>query len=197
MAVGIHPKHAAKLTEKDWSAFEAALALSGVSALGEVGLDYTSQPSTWGIQHSVLHRALEYLRPDHVLVLHNRPDKRNAGDDMLQLLFQLKGCIQTEQRIHLHCFSGSQYAVNQWSRHFPNTHFGLTQKCWKKIFIDIDILVDVGGSFNLLVGPALAVILLDTFDLISLLQTPVPSQQKKQGESVVRVHSLTCLHIKY
>ncbi|XP_052794880.1 putative deoxyribonuclease TATDN2 [Mya arenaria] len=126
VAVGIPPKHAAKLTEKDWSAFEAALALSGVSALGEVGLDYTSQPSTWGIQHSVLRRALEYLRPDHVLVLHNRPDKRNSGDDMLQLLFQLKGCIPTEQRIHLHCFSGSQYAVDQWSRHFPNTHFGYT-----------------------------------------------------------------------
>ncbi|WAR27508.1 TATD2-like protein [Mya arenaria] len=126
VAVGINPKHAAELTEKDWSAFEAALALSGVSALGEVGLDYTSQSSTWGIQHAVLHRALGYLRPDRVLVLHNRRNNRNAGDDMLQLLFQLKGCIPTEQRIHLHCFAGSQYAVDQWTSHFSNIHFGYT-----------------------------------------------------------------------
>ncbi|WAR21167.1 hypothetical protein MAR_015141 [Mya arenaria] len=121
IAVGIHPKHAAKLTEKDWFTFEAALALSGVSALGEVGSDYTAQPSTWRIQHAVLHRALRYLRLDHVLV-----GQSQCWDDMLQLLFQLKGCIPTEQRIHLHCFSGSQYAVDQWSSHFPNIHFVYT-----------------------------------------------------------------------
>ena len=43
-----------------------------------------------------------------------------------QLLFQLKGTIPSEQRIHLHCFEGSQQLLADWIGEFPNTYFGFT-----------------------------------------------------------------------
>ena len=66
-----------------------------------------------------LDRALKHLQPSQVLVLH-------ARGAYYQLLFQLKGVIQPEQEIHLHCFEGDRQLLTDWLNEFPNTFFGFT-----------------------------------------------------------------------
>ena len=80
----------------------------------------------WGHQHIVLERALEHLKPAHVLVPHCRRRLADEGDDMLQLLYQLKASVPREQKIHLHYFSGSTLAVEKWCQAYPNAQFGYT-----------------------------------------------------------------------
>ena len=125
VAIGMHPKNSHHYGENDWAAFERSLALPGVKALGEVGLDYSADPSCWIAQMCTLDRAVRSLRPEHVLVLHCRP-QRGAGLDLLmaQLMFQLKGVVPPQQRIHFHCFSGTTHSVKFWLSEFPNTMFG-------------------------------------------------------------------------
>ena len=127
IAIGLHPKYVEKYTEDSLLAFERCLTFSGVSALGEVGLDYSTSDKLWGQQHVLLDRALKQLRPEHVLVLHSRgPFQADTNFEMFQLLYQLKGVVPTEQRIHLHCFCGSLTTMEQWIAEFPNVHFGFT-----------------------------------------------------------------------
>ncbi|KAH3703675.1 hypothetical protein DPMN_078717 [Dreissena polymorpha] len=126
-AVGIHPRRAASLSEDDWKAFEKMISLPEITVFGEVGIDHTEDPTHWAQQHVVLDKALGFLRPDQVLVLHNRRAQDKEGDDMLQLLYHLKGVIPREQKIHVHCFTGSIMAVELWIKEFPNVHFGLTK----------------------------------------------------------------------
>lgn len=73
----------------------------------------------WGQQHVALDRVLKNLQPSNVLVLH-------AREAYHQLLFQLKGVIPPDQRIHLHCFEGDQHLMVDWLRQFPNTYFEFT-----------------------------------------------------------------------
>ena len=83
-----------------------------VGALGEVGLDYTADPSMWPKQHAVLDRVLEHLQPSHVLVLHASEMMSGIpGGTYLQLLYQLKGVVPWQQKIHLHCFGGNHEPV--------------------------------------------------------------------------------------
>ena len=124
VAIGMHPKH--QPTEQDWAAFGRCIKFPNVAALGEVGLDYSIAPSLWSRQHVVLDRALQLLSPNLVLVLHSRCQKDSSDNSAMQLLYQLKGVVPSEQKIHLHCFSGDQEAVDRWTHEFPNVHFGFT-----------------------------------------------------------------------
>ena len=54
-----------------------------------------------------------------VLVLH-------ARDAYYQLLYQLKGVVRLEQKIHLHCFAGDAALIQDGLEEFPNTWFGFT-----------------------------------------------------------------------
>ena len=89
-------------------------------------LDHTVCSMQWGHQHIVFERALEHLKPAHVLVPHCRRRLADEGDDMLQLLYQLKASVPREQKIHLHYFSGSTLAVEKWCQAYPNAQFGYT-----------------------------------------------------------------------
>jgi len=102
------------------------MSIPGVRGLGEVGLDHTSLSSAWSVQHRVLDRALTFLRPDDVLVIHNRAPDNDRSEPMLQLLYQLKGVVPRDQRIHVHCFHGGVETVKLWIETFPNAHFGYT-----------------------------------------------------------------------
>lgn len=127
IAIGMHPKYVNTYTEADFAAFQQCLSNPEVWALGEVGLDYTVDPSMWGLQHVVLDRVLKHLLPSHVLVLHARGMMgTQTGVGYFQLLFQLKGVVLPEQRIHLHCFEGSRELMERWLSEFPNTRFGFT-----------------------------------------------------------------------
>ena len=98
-----------------------------VGALGAVVLDYTADPSMWPKQHAVLDRFLEHLQPSHVRVLHARGMMSGQpGGTYLQLLYQLKGVVPREQKIHLHCFEGNLDTMNKLQRVFPNSHFKFT-----------------------------------------------------------------------
>ena len=119
IALGLHPKGTNHYSEQDFETFRRLVNQPEVTVLGEVGLDYTADPSTWGRQHVILDRVLKHLQPSQVLVLH-------ARGAYYQLLFQLKGTIPSEQRIHLHCFEGSQQLLADWIGEFPNTYFGFT-----------------------------------------------------------------------
>ena len=114
-------------TEAAFPAFQRCLSMPEVGALGKVGMEYTADPSMWSKQHAVLDRVLEHLQHSHVLVLHARGMMSGQpGGTYLQLLYQLKGVVPQEQKIHLHCFEGNLDTMNQWQRVFPNTHFGFT-----------------------------------------------------------------------
>ena len=101
IALSLHRKGTNQYSEQDLKTFTRLVHQPEVTVLGEVGLDYTADPSTWGQQHVTLDRVLKHLQPSQVLVLH-------ARGAYYQLLFQLKGTIRPEQRIHLHCFEGNQ-----------------------------------------------------------------------------------------
>ncbi|MCG8047547.1 MAG: TatD family hydrolase [Candidatus Thiodiazotropha endolucinida] len=127
VAIGMHPKYVTSYKEADFKAFQTCLTYPEVRAFGEVGLDYTSDPSTWGLQHVILDRVLKHLQPSHVLVLHARGmPGTQTGVGYYQLLYQLKGVVSSDQRIHLHCFEGSRELMEKWLGEFPNTRFGFT-----------------------------------------------------------------------
>ena len=128
VAIGLHPKSAQSYGDREWEAFERSLALPGVKALGEVGLDYSVPPGGWIAQIRTLDRAVKSLRPEQVLVLHCRPQESVSADTILvQVLFQIKGVVPREQRIHLHCYFGSIHTVELWLAEFPNTLFGFVR----------------------------------------------------------------------
>ena len=111
------------MREAAFPAFQCCLSLPEAGALGKVGLDYTADPSMWPKQHAVLDRVLEHLRPSHVQVLHARGMMPGQpGGTYLQLLYQLKGVVPREQKIHIQ--EGNLDTINQWQRVFPNTHIG-------------------------------------------------------------------------
>ena len=95
VAIGLHPKTIP--SDDDWRQFGKCMGYSGVSALGEVGLDYSVPARRWSQQHVVLNRALQLLRPDLVLVLHSRSQKELYDGSATQLLYQLKGVVPKDR----------------------------------------------------------------------------------------------------
>ena len=118
IGIGFHPKGANRYTEEDYTAFGDCLSFLEVTVFGEVGLDYSTNPSSWRHQHKALNRILKQLQPSMVLVLHART--------YYQVLYQLKGVVPREQKIHLHCFAGDAALIQDWLEEFPNTWFGFT-----------------------------------------------------------------------
>ena len=126
IAIGLHPKYVDTYAEADFAAFQQCLSCPEVSVLGEVGLDYTANPSMLGLQHMVLDRVLEHLQSSHVLVLHSRGMRNTTIDGYFQLLYHLKGVVPSNPRIHVHCFEDGRELMNKWLSEFPNTYFGFT-----------------------------------------------------------------------
>ena len=126
VGIGMHPKKSEHYTDGDLTSFQRCLAYPEVAVLGEVGLDYSINRSSWAAQHVVLDRVLKHLQPTQVLVLHARGDRDTIGLGYYQLLYQLKGVVRPEQKIHVHCFKGSHALVYVWLSEFPNTLFGFT-----------------------------------------------------------------------
>ena len=127
-AVGIHPKSAGTLTDEVRHRLSALLRSPLVVGLGEVGLDHSVPSSEWGIQQDCLQTVLQFLEPRHVLVLHCRGMRGQSSEEAYcSMLYQLISSVPSEQRIHLHCFSGNRRVYERWSRYFPNTFYGLTR----------------------------------------------------------------------
>ena len=122
LAIGIHPKKAQSYTADQWDFFEKRLALSLVTGICEVGLDYSHAPETWDAQHRLLERILRLGTLGFVLILHVRGTQTDVlGQEVQGLVFsQVKRYCSHYQRIHLHSFSGSVSALMEWFEHFPN-----------------------------------------------------------------------------
>lgn len=102
---------------------ESCSSFPAVKILGQIGLHYHVEPSRWASQHVLLDKVLKHLQPSHVLVLHARANQGDqTGVGHIQLLFQLKGVVPPDQKIHLHCFEGTTDMINRWTEEFPNTY---------------------------------------------------------------------------
>ncbi len=97
-AAGIHPEHAAEVSE-DWEAeLERLLGHERVAALGEIGLDYHYPEPPKNVQQRIFRRQLEIAaKHDKPVIIHSR----DASGDTLEILKEYK------PRGVLHCFSGS------------------------------------------------------------------------------------------
>ena len=128
VAVGVHPKHYDTLTVERSMVLNQLLSHPKVVALGECGLDRTIPPSKWIRQDEVFKRMLNLARPNQPLILHLRgPKGDNYGLDVNARCRDLMEtrCDQN-QKIHVHCFKGTEEMVESWLRKFPNTYFGIT-----------------------------------------------------------------------
>lgn len=70
VAVGIHPKYASKVGERDVDREASLVCGSGVAAIGEMGLDFSVPSDRWPAQRSLLQAQLRLVGPGRVLVLH-------------------------------------------------------------------------------------------------------------------------------
>uniref|UniRef100_A0A0G4GGY1 C3H1-type domain-containing protein n=1 Tax=Chromera velia CCMP2878 TaxID=1169474 RepID=A0A0G4GGY1_9ALVE len=127
---GIHPHHA-----KDWNPVVADRVVDAITryreaglcvGLGECGLDYFVKPgnrellSPADVQRSVFAEQCRLASAlEMPLVLH----VRDAEEDALPIL---KECLPKNQRIHVHCFTGKQWFVDEVLKEFPNAFFGFT-----------------------------------------------------------------------
>jgi TatD DNase family protein len=100
--VGIHPQHATKADDDQYTSVRDLLAHPKVIAVGEIGLDYYWQPFDKDLQQRVFVRQMEIARDaGKPIVIHTR----DAWDDTLALLREhwdtnRASCV-------LHCFTGA------------------------------------------------------------------------------------------
>ncbi|MES9881796.1 MAG: TatD family hydrolase [Sedimenticola sp.] len=128
VAVGLHPKQAARCTDADLTTFGSLLTAPETVGFGEVGLDETVGDDDYRRQFDILDRILPHLEDRHVLILHCR-EARNSSDGHVYhaLLELLKPVVHPHHPIHLHCFCGGKSVVDNWLNNFPRTYFGFTQ----------------------------------------------------------------------
>ena len=103
IALGIHPWWAAKAKPEAMTELEALLIQhsSKIAAVGEIGLDFALDTSSFDVQQTLFSRQLELAGKYHKpVILHHRKSQP-------QLLAELKRQQFTEGGI-LHAFSGSQ-----------------------------------------------------------------------------------------
>ena len=90
-------------------------------------MDRTEADHTWSDQDKLFRRMLTISRPDKVLVLHLRgASNRHSSEVLLSALHLVRKTCQRSQKIHLHCFTGTEHDVEEWLQELPNCHFGFT-----------------------------------------------------------------------
>ena len=128
VAVGIHPKKAAYYTPAQWDCFLKLLSNPRVSAISEVGFDFTVLNSLWLSQEGLLDKILSLGTLGRVLIMHLRGsagDKCSLVPNRLAIRRLKKSCL-VHQRIHLHSFSGDAGMVHAWQDTFPHCYFGVS-----------------------------------------------------------------------
>ncbi|XP_052077949.1 putative deoxyribonuclease TATDN2 [Mytilus californianus] len=126
-AVGIHPKSAGQFEDATQHRFHQLVTHPSVSALGEVGVDFTVEERLQARQISTLRWALQSCRFNQPVVLHIRGDRLDrvharAHREVLKVMTGL--AINPVQLIHLHCFQGGIDQVREWQSSFCNAYFG-------------------------------------------------------------------------
>ena len=102
-AVGIHPHHAADMTEGAWAELEDLAADARCVAVGEIGLDYFRNLSPVDTQRDAFDRQLALAeRLDRPVLVHDR----DAHDDVTARLLAWTRRPGAPARGVLHAFSG-------------------------------------------------------------------------------------------
>ncbi|OWF41642.1 hypothetical protein KP79_PYT22052 [Mizuhopecten yessoensis] len=72
-----------------------------------------------------LRSLLPYIRPHQALVLHIRGlmDDPTGLEAFMRCLDVVREMVPPEQKIQLHCFSGTEEVIQAWLTRFPNTYF--------------------------------------------------------------------------
>lgn len=119
-ALGIHPHNAIAYNDELEECLRMHLANPRVIALGEIGLDYHYDNSPRDIQKTVFARqcrlAVELKMP---IVIHTR----EAEKDTLEIMEKE---IPKDHKIHIHCYTDTEWLVNQVLPKWPNAYFGFT-----------------------------------------------------------------------
>ncbi|KAL1438666.1 hypothetical protein MTO96_047859 [Rhipicephalus appendiculatus] len=120
-AFGCHPLMARLYNEDVEEAMVTALEHPQVVALGEIGLDYSSNNKCDHlVQQRVFRQQLTLARKGKLpLVIHSR----DASHDTLWIL---KEEMPVDWCLHWHCFTGGWTDAQQWLDTFPNLSMGLT-----------------------------------------------------------------------
>ncbi|XP_033761647.1 putative deoxyribonuclease TATDN2 [Pecten maximus] len=127
VAIGVHPKHI--LTPPQRQAFLELLRVPDVAGFGEVGIDHTVRsPDMWYRQEEQLRSMLPHIQPHQVLILHIRGlrDDPTGLEAYMRCFDVVREWVPLEQKIQLHCFSGTEEVIRVWLERFPNTYFSLS-----------------------------------------------------------------------
>ena len=128
VAIGIHPKKVGQMSGANWTRFRQLIRHDHVAAVGEIGYDGLLTGEEARAQERVMRQVLEVAPQNKPLVVHVRgstADSEESFQHCLRLMTELRN---SDQEIHLHCFTGTATVVACWSRQFPNTYFGYTGK---------------------------------------------------------------------
>ena len=125
MAVGIHPKKAHRTTEDEIQRMTSLIKRPGF-AVGEVGLDLTAPFSEWSSQRQLLERILPLVKPSQPLVLHFHARDPWGNDVGARGRAILQKQVAKDQKIHLHCYTGTIHEVRNWLETYPNLYVGYT-----------------------------------------------------------------------
>ena len=130
ISVGIHPKKPKQFGDARFDQLDQLMACPEVSALGEIGLDWSIPRNQWGLQESTFAWALKAQKAGKPIVLHLRGEDGDplAGEVHSRALqIVQERCRPQDTKIHLHCFTGGREQVRCWRAAFPETYFGFTQ----------------------------------------------------------------------
>lgn len=101
-AVGVHPHNAVEMDESAWRRLDELVALPGVRAVGEIGLDYYRNLSPPDVQRRALARQLALAAERRLpVVVHDREAHADVTDTLVA--WAAEG---TDRRGMLHAFSG-------------------------------------------------------------------------------------------
>lgn len=101
-ALGIHPHDAEDVNDKTFADFKKIASEGGISAIGEVGLDYHYNFSPPDVQRDVFRKFLKFA---HDLSLPVIIHSREANEDVYRIMKEEKA---EELGGVLHCYSGTQ-----------------------------------------------------------------------------------------
>ena len=132
VGIGVHPR-APTLPDDHMKAFIKTFSEPAVAALGEIGLDWTTNSNEWYEQEQQFIHLLGYaMSKEVVVVLHLRSTPTDPAGRQVYYrgLYLAREVINRNrsQIFHLHCFGGPADVVNKWLEYFPNTYFGYTNQ---------------------------------------------------------------------
>mgnify|MGYP000421633600 CR=1 FL=1 len=128
--VGIHPKYASRsrrYLEKALHKLSSLLTCTCVTAIGDIGLDFTVDPNHWPAQIKLLQNVLTLVSPNMTIQICCKGSTPDNHTEAHLLLLQLLKGVPRDQRVHFTSFMGSSTVVEWWKHAFPSISFGFNR----------------------------------------------------------------------